>query len=56
MNIILNLKVEVDSSSVPSSHYHEGLYFFVSEVRSHCNNVGRVLDKVNKKSNLMKVK
>lgn len=49
MNIILNLKVEVDSSRVTSSHHHEVLNFSVSEVRSHCDSVGRVLDKINKK-------
>lgn len=49
MDIITNLKVEGDSSRVPSSYYHEVVHFFVSELRSHFDNVGRVLDKMKEK-------
>lgn len=37
INIVLNLKVEVDPSRVPSSHYYKVLHFFVGELRSHCS-------------------
>lgn len=55
MTIILYLEVKVDPCSVPSFHYHEVLNFFVSEMRSHCDNAGRVLDQINEKSDHLKV-
>lgn len=57
LNVILNLEVEVDASSVASFHYHEGLNFPVSEVRFHCHNVERELQtKLMKENDKMKVK
>lgn len=50
MNIVLHLKVEVDSSRVPSSDHHEVFNFSVSELRSHCDGVSRVYDKINKEN------
>lgn len=50
MNIILHLKIEVDSSRVPSSDHHKVLNFSVGELRSHCDRVRRVYDKINKKN------
>lgn len=45
MDIIVNLKVEVDSGRVPSSYHHEVVHFSVSELGSHFDNMGKVLDK-----------
>lgn len=46
MDISTNLEVEVDSGRVPSSYYHEVVNFSVSELGSHFENVGRIIEKI----------